>query len=976
MTASKPEDKEVIYPTVLVEVEGIKTHALLDTGAGSSYASAKLINALKKRPKEVKTKRIEMMLTSSTTQVEIYSANLKSLDGKFDMDIELAKVDKPELMMIKNPQYAKLLVKYDHLKGAKLDDRDSRPEIPIHIVLGASDYAMIKTTTAQKVGLPGQPIAERTLFGWTVMSPGREETDGPILLTKAANTDYEQLCALDVLGLADSNENDQQTVYGEFKEQLRRNEAGWYETKLPWKGNHPPLPTNEAGSKRRLDSLIRKLERTGQYESYDKIIQEQRQLGIIEKAPTKATGKEFYIPHKGVTRENAESTKLRIVYDASARENTSQPSLNDCLHPGPPLQNQLWDVLVKSRTYPILLTADLKKAFLQVRIAVEERDSLRFHWKHPNTSEIEVYRFTRALFGLTCSPFLLGGVLHQHLDSWKDRHPEVVEELRDGMYVDDLTTGGTTVKETEQKKATAIEVFEDATFTTHKWHSNAPELEPTTELKTESEEMTYAKRKLGGDEQPEGKLLGLPWNRKQDTLSVVLSKEYDTTSKRGILSKLAKIYDPLGLISPTTLIGKLIYRDVCDAKLPWDVNLPQPLEQRWKTWNDSLETFTVPRSLVPHRCPATEITLHGFGDASSRGVCAVIYAVVNQSGDISQELVCSKSRIAKRNLTIPRFELISGHMTANLITNVQVAFSNQNVTLHCWLDSAVALYWINDQGEYNQFVTNRVSKIREHNQITWHHVPTSDNPADIGSRGGSVTRNELWRKGPPWLSTPSEWPADKRLEATPETKTEAKQVKEIFAIATTERDIYDELLDKYQLHKLLRIGAWIRRFMDRCKKDCHVKQTGPIKTKEIKEQQLWWIRRVQNEAERDPHFRADQLQLNLQPNCEQVLECRGRIVGQYPIYLPDSHPFTAKVVFQDHLSTIHGGIGITMSKVRERFWIPRLRRLAKKIITVVNDSIPKRIKFHHLETCPPQEQKELHLSKQLESILPAQFGTC
>ena len=76
MTASKQEDKEVVYPIVLVEIDGIKTHALLDTGAGSSYASAKLINTLNKKPKEVKTKRIEMMLTSSTTRIEIYSANI------------------------------------------------------------------------------------------------------------------------------------------------------------------------------------------------------------------------------------------------------------------------------------------------------------------------------------------------------------------------------------------------------------------------------------------------------------------------------------------------------------------------------------------------------------------------------------------------------------------------------------------------------------------------------------------------------------------------------------------------------------------------------------------------------------------------------------------------------------------------------------------------------------------------------------
>jgi hypothetical protein len=217
-----------------------------------------------------------------------------------------------------------------------------------------------------------------------------------------------------------------------------------------------------------------------------------------------------------------------------------------------------------------------------------------------------------ALFGLTCSPFLLGRVINQLLDNWKDRYPEIVKELCDGMYVDDLMTGGTTVQET------AVEVFEDATFTIHKWHSNAPELEPISGVPNKQEETTYAKSKLGGVKQPEEKLLGLPWNRKQDTLSVTLTKEYDTATKKGILSKLAKIYDPLGLVSPTTLVGKLIYRDFCDVKLLCYSNLPQPLAKRWKEWNDSLETFTIPRSLVPLRLPVSEITLHGFGDASSR----------------------------------------------------------------------------------------------------------------------------------------------------------------------------------------------------------------------------------------------------------------------------------------------------------------------------------------------------------------------
>ena len=497
MTAHKSDDKEIIYPIVLVEIDGIKTHALLDTGTGSSYASAKLINALKKKLKEVKTKRIEMMLGSSTTRVEIYTANLQSIDGKFNLNAELSKVDKPELMTLKNPEYRKLLKKYRHLKGVKVDDPDNRPQIPIHIVLGTSEYAMIKTRTALKIGSSGQPIAEKTLLGWTVMSPGKEEMESPVLLTQSVTTDYEQLWALDVLGLADRNENDQLTVYQEFKEQLQRNEVSWYETKLPWRENHPPLPTNEAGSKRRLEQLVRKLERTNQYKEYD-IIQGQLQQGVIEAAPKEPTRKEFYIPHKGVSRKDAESTKLRIVYDASARESNNQPSLNDCLHPGPQLQNLLWDVLVRARFYPILLTGDRKKAFLQIRIMAEERDSLRFHWRKPNSSQIEVYRFTGALFGLTCSPFLLGGVINQHLDSWNDRHPEFIEELRKGLYVDDLMIGGTTVLETETKKITAIEVFEDAAFTIHKWHSSAPELEPTYEVPTGPEELTYAKSYLGG----------------------------------------------------------------------------------------------------------------------------------------------------------------------------------------------------------------------------------------------------------------------------------------------------------------------------------------------------------------------------------------------------------------------------------------------------------------------------------------------
>ena len=155
------------------------------------------------------------------------------------------------------------------------------------------------------------------------------------------------------------------------------------------------------------------------------------------------------------------------------------------------------------------------------------------------------------------------------------------------------------------------------------------------------------------------------------------------------------------------------------------------------------EDFVVPRALSPYHQPISQPTLHAFEDASINGVCAAVYADVHQGEKVTQQLVCAKSRLAKKGLTIPRLELIAGHMSVNLVTNVQTALSIHPSTIHCWLDSTVALYWIKGQGECKQFVANRVDEIQQHKQVTWHHFPTEENPADIGSRGGDAENDIL-----------------------------------------------------------------------------------------------------------------------------------------------------------------------------------------------------------------------------------------
>ena len=445
LTAAKRGDG--IFPVVNVKVNGIECRALIDTGAGSSYVSAKLINLLKIKPIDVKVKQVDMLLETSVSRLETYKSCVESVYGDFKMDVNLIKVNKGELLTLDNPNYDSVIAKYPHLKGVELRDRDTKPRLPVHIILGAGEYARVKTETPPHIGKDGEPVAELTKLGWFVMSPGQEFDRNAMMLTQTSQLEYEELCRLDVLGLADSPPYDQQAVYSEFKEQLVRSEQGWYETGLPWKGDRSTLPNNENGSLQRLQALTRKLQRVEQTAEYDSIIREQKEQGIIESADQPAHGVEFYIPHKPVVRENAESTKMRIVYDASARAHPSAPSLNDCLNVGPPLQNKLWDVLVRQRCYPVAVTGDLKKAFLQVRIRELDRDALRFHWKKNEHSPLETLRFTRALFGLTCSSFLLGGVLECHLEAWEPKMPELVAELRKNLYVDDLLSGGVTVKQ-------------------------------------------------------------------------------------------------------------------------------------------------------------------------------------------------------------------------------------------------------------------------------------------------------------------------------------------------------------------------------------------------------------------------------------------------------------------------------------------------------------------------------------------------
>jgi hypothetical protein len=170
------------------------------------------------------------------------------------------------------------------------------------------------------------------------------------------------------------------------------------------------------------------------------------------------------------------------------------------------------------------------------------------------------------------------GVIEHHLKCWESRKPDVVVELKKSLFVDDLMGGKTTVEQAQTTKDDAIEIFNDATFTLHKWRSNRRELE---EMTSDNEEKTFAKQQLGTPSGGEANILGLAWSKDKDELKVVVPLGEVTTTKRGILSKLARIYYPIGLLSPRTLQGKIIYREVCEKKISWDAPLSAEQKNDW-----------------------------------------------------------------------------------------------------------------------------------------------------------------------------------------------------------------------------------------------------------------------------------------------------------------------------------------------------------------------------------------------------------
>ena len=337
----------------------------------------------------------------------------------------------------------------DHLMGLDLaDSADGNSCLPVDILIG-SDYYWDLVTGSICRSEKG-PTAIHTKLGWVLSGPTLSTSsvlcssttthllrvdDKPAESTQLAEQ-LRSFWELESLGISE----EEKTLYDEFVNNIIF-QGGRYKVPLPWKEFHEPLADNYLLSVKRLRGLLQRLKRDPELlKEYDRTIQEQLTKGVIEPvSPDEKTNNQVhYLPHHGVVHSDKATTKLRVVYDASSK--TSGPSLNECLYKGPKFHQLILDLLIRFRSYRVALIAYVEKAFLMIAVDEKDRDVLRFIWVDDVTKEepeLRVYRFTRVVFGVSSSPFLLNATVKYHLERFLDANEATVKCLLQSTYVDD-----------------------------------------------------------------------------------------------------------------------------------------------------------------------------------------------------------------------------------------------------------------------------------------------------------------------------------------------------------------------------------------------------------------------------------------------------------------------------------------------------------------------------------------------------------
>ncbi|CAG2209609.1 unnamed protein product [Mytilus edulis] len=533
---------------------------------------------------------------------------------------------------------------------------------------------------------------------------------------------------------------------------------------LPFGSPHYTMPDNYLLALNRAKSLDASLHRNETKKQHllefmQKIIDNHH----AEIAPYLPPDRErWYLPLFGVYHPR-KPEQIRGVFDASAKFNNV--SLNDQLLQGPDLINSLLGILIRFRKEMVGVVADIQQMFHSFLVQEEHRDFLRFLWHKDNVIEnpLVTYRMRVHVFGNRPSPSIAMYGLRRIGELATESHGDDVKNfINNDFYVDDgLKSCPSSQDAIDLILKTQEAMKMHGNLRLHKFASNSKvvmnALEPG-DLAKGLVDMDFEK------DSPTQRSLGLLWDLGSDTFKFSISNETKSATRRGILSVVNSLYDPMGFISPITVQGKIILRKIVSSTFDWDDPLPEHLLTEWNKWSQNLpdlEDLRIPRIIVPNLSNAVNKELFIYCDASELAIAAVCYLHVSYSdGSTSTGFVLGKAKVAPAKCTtIPRLELCSAVLGVEIaqiaVDHLQINIDN----IKYFSDSRVVLGYINNEKRrFFVYVANRVARIRSYSEPTqWLYVRSEKNPADIGTRGihPADLQNSLWLHGPSRIEAPN-----------------------------------------------------------------------------------------------------------------------------------------------------------------------------------------------------------------------------
>lgn len=910
-------------------------------------------------------------------------SSFNRVNARVIQDLEIISIQNndslciPEVYAIKDWPFTK----DDAPKQSDIVDYDHLNTLPfIYLNRSIGILAGINVPTLQKPlevvsGIESEPYAIRYRFGWAVSGPISFSKDS-VNRKRSFYVNNAEMQLLEEKIDYFYNKDFVDCDWGErgpsiedelwlkrVKDSFRKQQDGHYEIALPFREHNVKMPCNYRQAWGRVMGLKRKfLHDEKLLEEYKAFMDHMLQRKYMELVPTDKlnlqSDKQWFLIHFGIYHK--QKNKLRVVFDCSLKNNGV--SLNDKLLQGPDLINNLIGVLLRFRKGRIAFMADIEKMFFQVKVTPEHTDYMRVLWFPDGDIEKNPiqYRLTSHTFGAVSSPSIANYALKQTAyESAFKFSEEARQSVLENFYVDDFVKA---VDREDQAIALLKEVKEivlQGGFNLTAVVSNSRnvlESVSTIDLGKKFKDLN-----LDIDKLPEDRALGVVWLIEDDCFSFKIKIAGNKETRRGMLSIISSVYDPLGLANPVIVKARALFQATCKRKLDWNDKLPSDLVKPWSIWLENiskLENFKVPRCLYGCLKGDIQYQLHIFCDGSLVAFGAVAYIrACNERGQVHCSLIMSKARqtpINNKSLkTVPRIELNAARLAVNIYRllkkELHISFEGE----YFWVDSMTVLKYINnDAARYHRFVANRVSLIRSMTQKSqWHYIPGEKNIADLLSRGidaENFLKDETWQTGPKFLlETTSHWPVMPKIESISEEDVEVKRQVTVATIFVKNDDVISVLFASTSdwIKLKYRVAAFLRLKQGLKNKDW---TKGPISTFEFDRAEIEVWKHVQHmeykneikELDAKKPLKVGHILEKLYPFIDKngLLRVGGRLRNsdesewtRHPIILPSKSACVELLVYFYHKKIGHMGRNFLLSELREKYWIVSATTLVKKI---------------------------------------------